>query len=209
MLKAFQNGEDLHQTTADLLGVDRQTGKTANFGLLYGAGYRKLREIAASDYGVELTDSEAEKLRLGWFAAYPKIEQFHKKAIREAREEGGIHTVLGRWRPLPDIHHTDYKFKGGAERQAVNTPIQSVASDLTLYKLSHLAGILENTRARAIITVHDSILLLVPNDEPDLPLMVQRYMEDTSDIEKDFGISVDVPLKVDIKVGPTWGETNE
>ena len=206
MLEAYRKGEDLHQKTADLLGVDRYTGKTANFGLLYGAGARKLQEIAANEYGLELSTLEAESIRAGWFDAYPSIAKFHESSIKQARRDGGITTVLGRWRPLPDIHHKDWKYKGGAERQAVNTPVQSVASDITLYKLSHLPDILGSTRTRPFITVHDSILLLVPDDEPHVPLMVQRWMEDTTDIEKTFGVKVDVPLKVDIKTGPSWGE---
>lgn len=206
MLDAFRNDKDLHQVTADLLGVDRYTGKTANFGLLYGAGARKLQEIAASDYGLELTQAEAEAIRTGWFEAYPAIADFHVLSISAARKDGGIHSALGRWRPLPDILNKDWKFKGGAERQAVNTPVQSVASDITLYKLSHLPAILEGTGIRPFITVHDSILLLVPWDNLGEVKGIQRWMERTDDIEQTFGVTIDVPLKVDVKVGPTWGE---
>ncbi len=202
MLAAFRDGKDLHQTTADLLGVDRQTGKTANFGLLYGAGSRKLREIAASDYGLELTPDQAEDIRTGWLDAYPAIAKFHTAAIKEAQSNGGITTAFGRWPPLPDIHNKDWKFKGGAERQAVNTPIQSVASDLTLFKLVRLAG----EGVQAIITVHDSILFLVPEDDETFIPRVKEIMEDTEDIKRAFGVTVGVPLKVDVKVGPTWGE---
>jgi len=207
MLDAFFNNEDLHQTTADALGVNRQTGKTANFGLLYGAGYRKLKDIAALEYGLELTESQAEAIRAQWFAAYPAIEKFHEACIKEARTNGGITTVLGRWRPLPEILSPDWKFKGGSERQAVNSPVQSVASDITLYKLSHLHAILKSHETRAFITVHDSIILLVPDDELRLVGLVKEYMEDTDDINEAFGIEIGVPLKVDVKVGPTWGET--
>jgi len=209
MLEAFYKNEDLHQVTANALGVDRYTGKTANFGLLYGAGYRKLKEIAALEHGLDLTEAQAEAIRTQWFATYPAISAFHKRTILEARTSGGITTVLGRWRPLPDIHSKEWNLKGGSERQAVNSPIQSVASDITLFKLTKLPAILEKagSKARPFITVHDSILLLVPDDEPGIANMVQRYMEDTDDLEETFGITIGVPLKVDVKVGPTWGET--
>jgi len=204
MLHAFNNDMDLHQFTADEIGVDRHTGKTANFGLLYGAGYRKLKEIAAKDYGLELTDSQAEAIRAQWFAAYPAIPEFHEACIKEARTDGGITTVLGRWRPLPDIHSPDWAFKGGSERQAVNSPVQSVASDITLFKLTHLPDLGET---RAFITVHDSIIFLVPDENMSQVPAILEYMEDTDDINEAFGIEIGVPLKVDVKVGPTWGET--
>ncbi len=204
MLEAFYDGQDLHQVTADALGVDRHTGKTANFGLLYGAGYRKLKEIAAKDYGLELTDSQAEAIRAQWFAAYPAIEKFHAASIKEARNNGGITTVLGRWRPLPDILSPDWAFKGGSERQAVNSPVQSVASDITLFKLTHLPDLGET---RAFITVHDSIIFLVPDENMSQVPAILEYMEDTDDIKEAFGVDIGVPLKVDVKSGKTWGET--
>ena len=210
MLSAYARGEDLHQTTADALGVDRQTGKTANFGLLYGAGHRKLRQIAESDYGVKLSEFEAEAIRSQWFATYTDVADFHEAAIAEARREGGVTTIIGRWRPLPDIHSTDWPKKGGAERQAVNTPIQSVASDLTLSVLTDLinADWLKSRGIRPIITVHDSIIFLVPDHQ--LPMMetVRSFMENPKWQEK-FGIEIGVPLLVDMKTGPNWGETEE
>lgn len=207
MLEAYAAGEDLHQTTADALGVDRQTGKTANFGLLYGAGHRKLREIAANEYGLKLTELQAEAIREQWFATYADVADFHTAAIAEARREGGVTTVIGRWRPLPDIHSTDWPKKGGAERQAVNTPIQSVASDLTLSVLTDLinAEWLKSRGIRPMITVHDSIIFLVPDHQMCMVDTIKSFMENPRWKEK-FGIEVGVPLLVDMKAGPTWGE---
>ena len=210
MLAAYRDGEDLHATTAAALGVERQTGKTANFGLLYGAGYRKLRQIAESDYGVHLSELEAEAIRTQWFDTYSEVAGFHEASIKEARDNGGVTTVLGRWRPLPDIHSPEWPKKGGAERQAVNTPIQSVASDLTLSVLTDLmnADWLKSRDIRPIITVHDSILFLVPDHQMPLMTTVKQFMENPKWVEK-FGIEISVPLLVDMKAGPTWGEANE
>ena len=207
MLAAYRNGEDLHQITADSLGVDRYTGKTANFGLLYGAGYRKLREIARDEYGLELSELQAMSIREQWFATYPMVPQFHEDMITVARRNGGIRTLTGRWRPLPDINSQDWGKKGGAERQAVNTPIQSVASDLTLGVLTDLVNDpdLRERGIKPIITVHDSILLLVPDTQLDqIPAIVERM--ENPDWEKKFGIEIGVPLLVDVKIGKYWGE---
>ena len=207
MVAAYNAGEDLHQTTADALGVERQTGKVANFGLLYGAGYRKLRQIAESDYGVEMSEMQAQAIHTQWFDTYSDVAAFHDSAIAEARRDGGVTTVLGRWRPLPDIHSPEWGPKGGAERQAVNTPIQSVASDLTLSVLTDLmnADWLAKRGIKPIITVHDSILFLVPDHQMCMVPTIKSFMENPQWKEK-FGIEVGVPLLVDTKAGPYWGE---
>ena len=208
MLEAYERGEDLHQITADALGVDRHTGKTANFGLLYGAGYRKLREIAESEYGVKMSEAEAERLRVEWFATYPEVEDFHEQAIRDARHDGGVTTIIGRWRPLPDLYSSDWGPKGGAERQAVNTPIQSVASDLTLSVLTDLvnADWLIKRGITPMITVHDSIIFLVPEDQLAAVDLIKSAMEHPG-WKRKFGIDLGVPLLVDVKEGKYWGET--
>lgn len=205
MLAAFKAGEDLHALTASTLGVDRYTGKTANFGLLYLAGPRKLKWIA-EEAGIEMTELEAERIRAQWFATYPAIEEFHNATIEEARANGGITTILGRWRPLPDINSPDWGKKAGAERQAVNTPIQSLASDITLMVLNQLAHDPELTRLgiHPIATVHDSILFEVPEQYLDMIPYIQERMEDPP-LHKIFGVTLSVPLETEAKVGNYWG----
>lgn len=207
ILSAYEDGLDLHQVTADSLGVDRQTGKTANFGLLYGAGYRKLRSIAESDYGVILSELDAERIRSEWFATYSAIGDFHNEAIRRAKETGGVRTAFGRWRPLPDIHNVEWALKGNAERQAVNTPVQSVASDITLLMITEFVNdpVLKAADVRPYITVHDSILFLIPEGEDEIVSHIVDRMENPP-TEKAFGVKLGVPLVADVKRGPSWGE---
>ena len=205
MLRAFRNGEDLHQVTADAFGVNRQTAKALNFGLLYGAGARKLKWIAAEQYNVHLSEMEADRLRAQWFRKYPAIEQFHKAAVNEAQTTGGVTTALGRWRPIPDINSDDWGKKAHAERQAINTPVQSLASDLTLIKLNEIAE--RNIMGiKPIATVHDSILFLFWDEALDDRETIRSIMEDTSTILDKFGVHFDVPLQVDIKTSTHWGE---
>ena len=208
MLRAFRAGEDLHQVTADAFGVNRQTAKALNFGLLYGAGARKLKWIAAEQYGVELSEMQADRLRAQWFSKYPQIEKFHESAVYEAQATGGVSTALGRWRPIPDINSSEWGMKAHAERQAINTPVQSLASDLCLIKLDEIARNKELRKKyiRPVATVHDSIMLLVPDDFISMADEVAHIMEDTSTILDKFGLDFDVPLHVDIKVGTHWSE---
>lgn len=206
MLAAFEAGEDLHQVTADAFGVDRQTAKALNFGLLYGAGPRKLKWIAEEQYGVEISEFKATALRAQWFEKYSAIQDYHKSAVQEARTYGGITTAFGRWRPLPTIHDSDYAKAGMAERQAINTPVQSMASDITLMKLTELANSSELgvTGIRPVATVHDSILFLVPDDVIHMVPIMQHMMEDMGNIEELFGVVIDVPLTTDVKIGSHW-----
>jgi len=207
MLRAFRAGEDLHQVTADAFGVDRQTAKALNFGLLYGAGARKLKWIAAEQYGVELSEMQADKLRAQWFKKYPAIEQYHESAVLEARTTGGVTTALGRWRPIPDINSDDWGKKAHAERVAINTPVQSLASDLTLIKLDEIARAFPgHSGVRPIATVHDSILFMISDLALHLRRPIRDMMEDTSTILDKYDVNFDVPLQVDIKTGTHWGK---
>lgn len=209
LIEAFVQDKDPHQITADAFKVDRQTAKALNFGLLFGAGFRKLVWIAETQYGVILTEPEAEFLRNEWFKRYPAFEKFHEACIAEARLRGGVETVFGRWRPLPDIWNSDFGIKAHAERQAINTPVQSPASDITLIMLNTMYKhiIFHNLDARPIATVHDSILFLVDDNEVDIFVAeAQRIMEDRTIIEKETGVWIDVPLKTDVKISTHWGE---
>ena len=207
MLEAFRNGEDLHQITANEFGVDRQTAKAVNFGLLYGAGPRKLRWIAKEQYNVDISEMKAEALRSQWFDKYTAIEDYHEAAIAEARETGMITTALGRRRRLPDINNSDYAKKGGAERQAVNTPIQSLASDITLFKLQEIKNnkTLDRVGVDVIGTIHDSLLFLIPVASRHLVPVLQGIMEDVSVFKEEFGIDLDVPLTTEAKINSHWG----
>lgn len=207
MLSAFRNGEDLHEVTADAFGTDRQTAKSVNFGLLYGAGPRKLKWIAEEQYGVKMSEMKAESLRAQWFEKYSAIEDYHEAAVAEARATGMITTALGRRRKLPGINDSDWGVKGSAERQAINTPIQSLASDITLFKLNQIMRHehLQASGVYAVGTVHDSILLMVPNDQLHCVDVIQGIMEDTDVFYEEFGITLDVPLATEAKINTHWG----
>ncbi len=209
MLAAFRNGDDLHQVTADAFGVDRQTAKSLNFGLLYGAGPRKLRQVAKTDYGVEMSELQAEALRLQWFQKYSAIDLFHASCIDEAIANQGVWTAFGRWRPLPEISSGEHAIRAHAERQAINTPVQSPASDITLAKLVELDHnyALRQLDCRPIATVHDSILFLVPFDNAKTAEeIIKDAMEDMTTFKRLFGVDIDVPLTVDTQISRYWGQ---
>ena len=215
MLDAFRSGVDVHRQTGRLiLGDDgddaRQVGKTLNFGLLYGAGPATLQRIARSDYGVNLSLSEAERYREEFFRAYPGILQWHRRMEDEISTSGESRSVLGRVRYLPDAKvpwtvAAMRSKKAAAIREGINHPIQSLASDIMLRAVAELghAGI------PLIATVHDEVDLLVTSDRlAATAQVVKATMEDLSWMDK-FGIKITVPIVAEVEVGPSWGELKE
>lgn len=222
MLEAFYRGEDLHlQTAKAVLGSDtpeaRQVGKILNFSLLYGAGGGKLAHIARVQYGVNLTLDEAYTLRSRFFETYPKLRQWQTNTIKMARVSKATASILGRVRPLPEYFSMDPAEQAHADHVALNHPVQSLASDLTLQSLILL------TAAGYVpcITVHDSLVVKVPEDRVDeavrmvrnimlkgspyrlesLHKTVQYILQGKGAIFKEFAA---LPLEVDIEVKEVW-----
>jgi DNA polymerase-1 len=206
MLDAFHKDDDLHQVTAVLLGIDRPKAKTSNFGLLYGGGPGVLqREMKKA--GIDISRMDAEYIRTKWFATYSDIANFHEETIKEAHRTGEVRSLIGRRRPLPDLRSSDWAKRGGAERQAINMPVQSLASDITIFQLQRMElVILGQELATPIAIIHDSILFLVPDTEhlqEDVEL-IQSEMEDLDAFNTTFGVDIAVPLKTDAKIGDYW-----
>lgn len=208
MLDAYWEGLDLHTQTAKLVLGDespgaRQVGKTLNFGLLYGAGAGTLQRIARMQYGVALDIGEAKRYRQRFFEAYPGLSQWHSNVEAEVRRTGLMRSPLGRMRHLPDAQSFDEAHQYHAIRQAINHPVQSMASDLLLHAL---VDVDTQYPGYVVAEVHDEIDLVVPNDVADYVAKdVKEIMEDLSWLDK-FGIKITVPVLAEVQTGPTWGD---
>lgn len=209
MIDAYRNGIDMHRQTARLvLGDDsdeaRQIGKVLNFGLLYGAGSNKLLVIARDQYGVRLDPADAERYHREFFEAYPALAQWHAVTKAQVRRDGFIRSPLGRVRYLPDALGFDDSRIWAAEREALNMPIQSLASDLLLGSMNRVALNIP-LNARVVAAVHDEIdLICAPEETERTCEIVKEIMEDVS-WTKEFGVEMSVPLVADIEVGTHWG----
>lgn len=212
MLLAYKNDEDLHTLTAELILGDpkaRQVGKVLNFGLLYGAGAAKLKEIAFNDYGVTLTLDQAERFHAQFFDTYSKLSNWHAATKAKARRDKFIDSPIGRRRYFQHVGGSDRVRASHDERAALNHPVQSMASDLMLYSLTKLHRELDPANARVVATIHDSVLLLVRNESvEEVVEHAKRIMEVevVADMEAKFGVKIEVPLKVDYSVGDYWKE---
>jgi len=213
MRRAFQTGEDIHIKTAMAVTglpaekIDkemRKKAKAVNFGFVYGMGATKFRNYAKVKYGVDLTEEEAHEFRERFFELYPRLPGWHERQRGFVTTHGYVRTPIGRKRRLPEIISNDRALRSGAERQAINSPVQGAASDMNLFAAIQIAKAFPDD-VRIIATVHDAVLMEVRKSKVEeiLP-QIKLLMEDREAIFEAFGWDIPVPLEVEIKVGP-WG----
>jgi uracil-DNA glycosylase family 4 len=223
MLRMYSAGEDLHMNTAmqmtgkrkeDVTKEERKKAKAVNFGFLYGMGAEKFVDYAFENYEVEVSLNDANRFRDRFFEAYPALRPWHDRQRRLARRYKRVHSPLGRVRHLPDIDSGEKSVASEAERQAINSPVQSCASDLMLLAACQLAGEidvgnepLDPDDGWIVGTVHDSLLFDVADDYVlDACRIIKTTMEDLYPVKKLFGTAITVPIVVDVEVGQHWGE---
>jgi len=215
MLDVLRKGEDLHTSTAQrILGknnisVDERVvwGKHPNFGLLYGMYPKKYREYCRDNGAIEISTEDSENVYRLFHDAYPGLRAWHKRQIRLAHRYRQVRSPMGRIRHLPDVANANDTVRMEAERQAINSPVQSFASDLMLFSAVRLAGILEHRHARLVGSVHDSLLFEVESAEVNrYRALVRQVMMDTGALRRVYGVRIDVPIEVDVSVSQHWSE---
>lgn len=201
MLRIYQEEGDIHQMTADQCGCTRGHAKGINFGLIYGMGPKKL----AKTIGVDLADAEIYHRK--YFQTYSGVKDYQGLTIARARRDGYVQTLIGRRRYLPDLHSQDWKVRGPAERQAVNTKIQGSAADLIKISMRNIRRRVreENLRdvLRPVLQVHDELLFYVRQDED-----CRRYASSLVKGEMESAASLRVPLIAEPKFADNWREAH-
>jgi DNA polymerase-1 len=204
LLDAFHRDEDIHAATAGLLfGVDladvtyqqRQLAKTINFAVLYGLSPQGL----AGRTGMSRT--EAGEFIRRYFERYPLVKRYLDDTIATTRRTGYASTLLGRRRYIPDINSPNGTLRQAAERMAINHPIQGSNADIIKIAMNRIQAELDRRRlhGRMILQVHDELLFECPVDErEEISRLALAIMP--------AAMSLAVPLKVEIKVGPNWGD---
>jgi DNA polymerase-1 len=206
MIAAFKNNEDIHKSTAskvfnvpleEVTKEQRSNAKTVNFGIIYGVSAFGLSNQT------ELSRKEAAELIEAYYKTYPKLKAYMAEQIDFARENGYVQTVLGRRRYLKDINSANAMVRGGAERNAVNAPIQGSAADIIKIAMIniHKRLITENWKSKMLLQVHDELVFDVYNDELEkIQPMIKSEMENA--------FKLDVPLIVDLGMGKNWLEAH-
>ncbi|MCH7522138.1 MAG: hypothetical protein IIB42_10635 [Candidatus Marinimicrobia bacterium] len=206
LLKAFEQGQDIHSQTASMVfGVPlgevtaamRRTAKVVNFGIMYGAGpFRMSQEL-------DISIQEGQDLINRYFNTYPGIRKFVDDLLAQARDDGYVSTILGRRRQVAHLRSSNHRLRSADERMAVNMPIQGTAAELIKIAMIRIHRRLqeESYRSLMILQIHDELLFETPEDEVDrLREMVVAEMEGA--------MKLDVPLKVDWGFGPSWYEAH-
>lgn len=204
LIAAFAAGEDIHRATAarvlgkpaaDVDADERAMAKMVNFGIAYGMGDFGLATRAG------ISRDAAKSFIAGYFERYPGIRRYIDTIKEEARTNGSVTTQLGRRRPIPELRAGNPALRAAGERAAINHPIQGTAADVIKIAMIRLAPRLAaaGLKARLVLQVHDELLLEVPNGEVDrlVPLLSETM---------EGALALDVPLTVEVKLGPRWDE---
>lgn len=208
LIKAFQDGMDVHARTAELLFEprdravtpdERRFAKTINFGLVYGMGPQRLGQ----ELGIPQIEAKAFIAR--YFERFASLKAFYERVVDEVRERGFALTWTGRRRFIPDIDSRNSQLQSQARRQAVNTVIQGGAADVIKQAMLVVAAdpVLRDVNAGLILQIHDELVLEVPGGEDQAKAAGARLAELMAGVGR-----FSVPLVVDWGVGQTWAEAH-
>jgi DNA polymerase-1 len=206
MIKAFQNNEDIHKSTAakvfnvplvEVTKEQRSHAKTVNFGIIYGVSAFGLSNQT------NLSRKESAELIEAYYQTYPKLKSFMTSQVDFARANGYVETISGRRRYLKDINSANAIVRGGAERNAVNAPIQGSAADIIKIAMINIHKKLttEHWKSKMLLQVHDELVFDVHNSEIEkIQPMIKHEMENA--------FKMAVPLEVEIGLGKNWLEAH-
>ncbi|MEJ5865214.1 DNA polymerase I [Pseudomonas farsensis] len=206
LLHAFRNNLDVHRATAaEVFGValeavttdQRRSAKAINFGLIYGMSAFGL----AKQIGVDRKQSQDYIDR--YFARYPGVLAYMERTRTQAAEQGFVETLFGRRLYLPDINAKNPALRKGAERTAINAPMQGTAADIVKRAMVTVDNWLSDSGldARVILQVHDELVLEVRED------LIEQVREQVR-VHMSGAAQLDVPLLVEVGVGANWDEAH-
>jgi len=204
MRQAFRSGMDIHTATAsqvfnipaeEVTPLQRRHAKAVNFGIVYGISEFSLAEdIGVSRY-------EAKSYIDGYLANYRGVKAYMKKVVDDARENGYTQTLYGRRRYIPELKSSNFNIRQGAERIALNTPIQGSAADLIKLAMIQVDKALSEQypEARLLLQVHDELIVECPKEiAEDVSRLISEKMEQVATLQ--------VPLLAEAKWGNSWYE---
>ena len=203
LIEAFKNNKDVHTITASeifntsiekITSEQRRYAKIINFGLIYGMGAFGLAKT------LDITRSDAQKYIQEYFYKYPTVLQYMEESKQFAREHGYVETFFGRRLWLPEINSSNGLRKAGAERAAINAPMQGTAADLIKLAMIQVQQWIDDNsdlKGQVIMQVHDELVFEVPDNE------VEKFTKKIPQIMQNVA-KLDIPLIVEINAGENW-----
>ena len=215
LTRAFNEGLDIHTATAaEVLGkaveevsaTERRNAKAINFGLLYGMSAFGLAKQ------LQMSRGEAQDYIDMYFERYPSVKDYMINTRASAYETGYVETILGRKLYTPDINHSNRMVKQGAERAAINAPLQGSAADLIKLAMIAVDKVLPKEQAKMLLQVHDELVFEVDTDKVDnIRQLITDAMQDvltTTAVAKGWNVDFAVPLLVETDIGSNWDEAH-
>ena len=204
LVHAFQHGQDVHRRTAsevlsiaieDVTNDQRRQAKAVNFGLLYGMSeFGLIRQLG-------FTREESQNYIKQYFHRYPGIYEYMQRTRQVALEQGFVETITGRRLYTPDISASNMMIRKGAERAAINAPLQGSAADIIKLAMIAVQKMLPAQHAKLLLQVHDELVLEVDQDyAAELAPQIQDVMQSV--------LSLSVPLLVEVGQGHNWDEAH-
>ena len=207
MLEAFQQGLDIHLSTAakvygvplsEVTPTQRRNAKTVNFSIIYGAGSQNLSQQ------LSIPRLEAKALIEQYFAQYKDLKKYMETVVEDARKNGFVMTLMGRRRILRDIDSRNQLARSNSERMAVNTPIQGSAADMIKIAMINIHKTLidKGLRTKMILQVHDELVFDVPKSEIEIVKPIIEHCMKTAIP------NLKVPIEVGMGIGDNWLEAH-
>ena len=206
MMEIFKSGSDIHTGTAmEVYGIKdpakvskdmRRDAKTINFGVLYG-----LSAFGLSDRIPTMSRTQAQQFIDRYFEAFPNVKKYLDTVTEQTHKDGFVSNELGRKRYLPEINSSQFMIRNGAERAAINMPIQSLEADIVKMAMNQIAGEMDiqSEKVRMLLQIHDSLVFEIRDDAvTDATKKIKSIME--------HAYTLDVPLTVDVNTGSSWGD---
>lgn len=204
LVDAFNHGQDVHRRTAaevlniaieDVTSDQRRQAKAVNFGLLYGMSeFGLIRQLG-------FTRQESQNYIKQYFQRYPGIYEYMQRTRQIALEQGFVETILGRRLYTPDIDARNMMVRKGAERAAINAPLQGSAAEIIKLAMIQVNQILPKDQAKLLLQVHDELVFEVDeNIATELAAQIQDVMQKV--------VKISVPLLVEVGQGLNWDEAH-
>jgi DNA polymerase-1 len=204
---AFLHGHDIHSATAaalfgigieDVTSDQRRIAKTVNFGIMYGQGsFGLARQLSISR-------TEAKEIIDQYFLRYPNIKMYIDQTIEKAKKQGYVETLLGRRRYFPALESNNQSIRQGAERAAINMPIQGTAADMMKIAMINIHARMkkEDVKSLMILQIHDELVFDAIKDEAE-------YLRDLVKEEMESALPLgQVPVLVETGTGSNWEEAH-
>lgn len=205
MVEIFEKGEDIHRATAAAIhGVSleevtkemRYSAKEVNFGVLYGMG------VYGLSWRADIPHAEAKKFITKYFEEFSGVKQYIDRTLEFTKKEGYCETLFGRRRYLPELNSTNYQVRSGAERMAINHPVQGTAADIMKLAMievhQEFEKIFKKDEVKMLMQVHDELVLEVK----------EKLVEDVGNKLKEIMekvVTLRVPVKAEVAWGKRWG----